>query len=167
MDYAPLNILPDSVTHCADLPITLNAGENLAETYYWSTSETSTSIIPLVTGSYSLISTNYCGTLTETVEIIYEKCEFTLFVPNSFTPNNDGINDVWFPVFDQLDVIEITVFNRWGESIFEGNKQQYFWSGNVRGGDYYAPNGTYGYKILYKSQFGDDEIIYGHIVLTR
>ncbi len=167
MDYAPLDVLPDSVTHCADLPITLNAGENLAETYSWSTSETSTSIIPPATGTYTLISSNYCGTRTETIEIIYEKCEFTLFVPNSFTPNNDGINDVWFPVFDQLDVIEITVFNRWGEPIFEGNKQQYFWTGNVRGGDYYAPNGAYAYKILYRSQFGDDKIIYGHIILTR
>jgi gliding motility-associated-like protein len=167
MDYAPLDVLPDSVTHCADLPITLNAGENLAETYNWNTSETSTSIIPPSTGTYTLTSTNYCGTLTETIEIIYEKCEFTLFVPNSFTPNDDGVNDVWFPVFDQLDVIEITVFNRWGEPIFEGNKQQYFWTGNVRGGDYYAPNGAYAYKILYHSQFGDDEIIYGHIVLTR
>ncbi len=167
MDYAPLDVLPDSVTHCADLPITLNAGENLGETYSWSTTETSTSIIPPTNGTYTLTSTNYCGTLTETIEIIYEKCEFTLFVPNSFTPNNDGINDVWFPVFDQLDVIEITVFNRWGEPIFEGNKQQYFWTGNVRGGDYYAPNGAYAYKILYRSQFGDDEIIYGHIVLTR
>lgn len=167
MDYAPLDVLPDSVTHCADLPITLNAGENLGETYSWSTSETSASIIPPTTGTYTLISSNYCGTRTETIEIIYEKCEFTLFVPNSFTPNNDGINDVWFPVFDQLDVIEITVFNRWGEPIFEGNKQQYFWSGNVRGGDYYAPNGAYAYKILYRSQFGDDKIIYGHIILTR
>jgi gliding motility-associated-like protein len=167
MDYAPLDVLPDSVTHCSDLPITLNAGANLAETFSWSTSETSTSITPPVTGTYSLIASNYCGTRTETIEVFYEKCEFTLFIPNSFTPNNDGINDVWFPVFDQLDVIDITIFDRWGEPIFEGNKQNFFWTGNVRGGDYYAPNGAYAYKILYKSQFGDDEIRYGHIVLTR
>jgi gliding motility-associated-like protein len=167
MDYAPMDVLPDSITRCSDLPITLNAGENLAETYSWSTSETSTSIIPTVTGTYTLTSTNYCGTLIETIEIAYEKCEFTLFVPNSFTPNNDGINDVWFPVFDQLNEIEITIYDRWGAPIFEGNKQNFFWTGNVRGGDYYAPNGAYSYKILYKSQFGDDEIIYGHILLSR
>ena len=167
MDFAPLDVLPDSLTRCSDLPITLNAGENLAETYSWSTSETSTSIIPSESGTYTLTATNYCGTRTETIEILYEKCEFTLFVPNSFTPNNDGINDVWFPVFDQLNEIEITVFDRWGERVFEGNKQNYFWTGNVRGGDYYAPIGTYSFKILYRSQFGDDEIIYGHIVLTR
>lgn len=167
MDFAPLDVLPDTVTHCSDLPITLNAGENLAETYSWSTSETSASIIPSVTGTYVLTANNYCGTRVETIEIIYEKCEFTLFVPNSFTPNNDGINDVWFPVFDQLDEIQITVFDRWGEAIFEGDKRNFFWTGNVRGGDYYAPNGTYAYKILYKSEFGDDKIIYGHIVLAR
>ncbi len=167
MDYAPFDVLPDSITQCSDLPVTLNAGENLAETYSWSTSETSTSIIPPVTGTYSLTASNYCGTLTETIEIVYEKCEFTLFVPNSFTPNNDGINDVWYPVFDQLNEIEITVFDRWGEPIFAGNKQNFFWTGNVRGGNYYAPIGTYSYKILYRSQFGDDEIIYGHILLSR
>jgi len=167
MDYAPLDVLPDSITHCSDVPITLNAGENLAETFNWSTSETSTSIIPTVTGNYTLIATNYCGTRTETIEIIYEQCEFTLFVPNSFTPNNDGINDVWFPVFDELEEIQITIFDRWGGFIFEGNKENFFWTGNVRGGDYYAPNGIYSYKILYKSQFGDDKIIFGHIVLAR
>ena len=167
MDLAPLDVLPDSITHCSDLPITLNAGENLAETFIWNTSETAPSITPTVTGTYSLIANNYCGTRTENIEIIYEKCEFTLFVPNSFTPNNDGINDVWFPVFDELNEIQITIFDRWGEAIFEGNKQDFFWTGNVRGGDYYAPNGVYAFKILYKSQFGDDEIIYGHIVLAR
>jgi gliding motility-associated-like protein len=114
-----------------------------------------------------LVATNYCGTRTENIEIIYEKCEFTLFVPNSFTPNNDGVNDVWFPVFDELDVIVITVFNRWGEPVFEGDKQHFFWTGNVRDGDYFAPNGAYAYKIRYKSKFGDGEIIYGHIVLSR
>jgi len=167
MDFAPMDVLPDSVTHCSDLPITLNAGENLAETYSWSTSETTASIIPPETGTYTLVATNYCGTRTEIIEIIYEKCEFTLFIPNSFTPNNDGVNDVWFPVFDQLDEIQITVFNSWGEAIFEGNKQNFFWTGNVRGGDYYAPSDIYSYKILYKSEFGDDEIIYGHIILAR
>jgi gliding motility-associated-like protein len=167
MDYAPLDVLPDSVIRCSNLPITLNAGENLAESFAWSTSETGSSIIPPVSGTYTLIATNYCGTRTETIEILYEKCEFTLFVPNSFTPNNDGINDVWFPIFDQLNEVEITVFDRWGETVFTGNKQNFFWTGNVRGGDYYAPNGTYSYKILYKSQFGDDEIIFGHITLAR
>jgi gliding motility-associated-like protein len=167
MDYPPMDVLPDSVTRCSDLPVTLNAGENLAETYSWSTSETSTSIIPPVTGTYTLTASNYCGTLTETIEIVYEKCQFSLFVPNSFTPNNDGINDVWYPIFDQLNEIEITVFDRWGEPVFAGNKHSFFWTGNVRGGDYYAPIGTYSYKILYRSQFGDEEIIYGHILLSR
>ena len=167
MDYAPLDVLPDSVIRCSNLPVTLNAGENLAESFLWSTSENTSSIIPQISGTYTLTATNYCGTLVETVEIVYEKCEFTLFVPNSFTPNNDGVNDVWFPVFDQLDEIQISIFNRWGDVVFEGNKQNFFWTGNVRSGDYYAPNGAYSYKILYKSQFGDDKIIYGHIVLSR
>ena len=167
MDYAPIDVLPDSVIHCSDLPITLNAGENLAETFSWSTSETSASITPPVTGTYTLIATNYCGTRTENVEILYEKCEFTLFIPNSFTPNNDGINDVWFPVFDQLDEIKIAVFDRWGKMVFEGTKLDFIWTGNISGGEYYAPNGVYAYKILYKSKFGDDEIIYGNIVMSR
>jgi gliding motility-associated-like protein len=167
MDYAPIDVLPDSVTQCSDLPITLNAGESLAETFNWSTSETSSSIIPPVTGTYTLITTNYCGTRTESIEIIYEKCEFTLFIPNSFTPNNDGVNDVWFPVFDQLDEIKIAVFDRWGKMVFEGDKLDYTWTGNIAGGEYYAPNGIYAYKIIYKSEFGDDEIIYGNIVMSR
>ncbi len=167
LDFAPLDVLPDSITNCSDIPIVLNAGENLAESFSWSTSETTSSITPTVSGTYTLVSTNYCGTRTENIEITYEKCEYTLFVPNSFTPNNDGVNDVWFPVFDELEVVEITVFDRWGKIIFEGNKNNFYWSGNVRNGDHYAQDGTYAYRILYKSKFGDSEIIFGHVLLSR
>ena len=167
MDFEPVDVLPDSIKQCSDLPIVINAGGNLADTFNWNTSETSTSITPSASGTYTLVASNYCGTRTESIEIIYEKCEFTLFVPNSFTPNNDGVNDVWFPVFDELNVLNITILDRWGQLIFEGNDQNYRWTGNVRGGEYYAPNGAYAYRILYKSQFGDDKIIFGNIVLSR
>ena len=51
--------------------------------------------------------------------------------------------------------------------VFEGTKLDFVWTGNISGGEYYAPNGVYAYKILYKSKFGDDEIIYGNIVMSR
>lgn len=167
MDFEPIDVLPDSMTHCSDLPIVLNAGGNFADTFNWNTLETSSSITPPASGTYTLVASNYCGSRTENIEITYEECEFTLFVPNSFTPNNDGINDVWFPVFDQLDVLNITISDRWGKIIFEGNKQNCSWNGNVGGGDYYAPDGAYAYMILHKSQFGDDQIIFGSIILSR
>lgn len=69
-------------------------------------------------------------------------------MPDAFTPNGDGRNDYYFPVFNQLQSLEIWVFNRWGEIIFYSKDlESQGWDGNFKGKD--APNGTYIYKVNY------------------
>lgn len=69
-------------------------------------------------------------------------------MPDAFTPNGDGRNDYYFPVFNQLQSLEFWVFNRWGEVIFYSkNLESQGWDGNFKGKE--ASNGTYLYKANY------------------
>lgn len=73
-----------------------------------------------------------------------------IFIPNAFTPNNDGVNDAWHAVTDAECWRDwhIAIFNRWGEKIWESRNPDDVWIGNVKGGGYYAADGTYVYTIV-------------------
>ena len=56
-----------------------------------------------------------------------------IYVPNAFTPNGDGVNDVWFVYGTGIKDFRATVFNRWGEKVFESDDQFQGWDGTYRG----------------------------------
>ena len=105
---------------------------------------------------------------------ISECWPWTIYIPNTFTPNNDGLNDVWQIVYD-LDCwvdVEFRIFNRWGKMIYHGydyNFNSYpFWDGSINGSDYYVSNGVYVYTF-YGRKEGSPEILEesGHITIFR
>lgn len=70
-----------------------------------------------------------------------------LYVPNAFTPDQDGIND-YFQVFvSGVDEFSIQIFDRWGEVVFASEDPNAIWDGSHKQGDYYVPNGTYVWLI--------------------
>jgi len=83
------------------------------------------------------------------------ECEFTnIYVPNTFTPNNDGINDVWKPMYNSecwIDV-EYTIFNRWGNVVFRGLNDE-VWDGSMMNGDYYVADGVYTYTLVARRRY--------------
>jgi len=100
--------------------------------------------------------------------------EGSIYVPNTFTPNNDGINDVWKLVYE-LDCymdIEFWIFNRWGNEIFHAYGEDYesypYWDGSVNGGSHYVSDGIYIYKL--KGRKAESPTIIeetGHITIFR
>jgi gliding motility-associated-like protein len=68
-----------------------------------------------------------------------------LFIPNAFTPNNDGINDYFQAYGHEIFTFEIWIYNRWGEMVYHSNDINESWTGSHIGGDYYVPDGQYGY----------------------
>ena len=77
-------------------------------------------------------------------------CESTtLYVPNTFTPNNDGVNDVWKIVYESTcwKQIDFTIYNRWGDVVFRGADDE-FWDGSLNGGSYYVADGVYTYTLV-------------------
>ncbi len=75
---------------------------------------------------------------------------FTFYAPTSFTPNEDGINDFWLPVFTGVTSIDLSIFNRWGDLIYRSTDKERPWSGQIHDGMYYAINGVYHYRIIIK-----------------
>jgi gliding motility-associated-like protein len=95
--------------------------------------------------------------------------DIVYYIPNAFTPDGDEFNNVFLPVFtsgfDPYNYL-LTIYNRWGEMIYESNNHQIGWDG-----DYYGklcPTGIYSYVITYKS-IGTDfkKTITGHVELLR
>ena len=72
------------------------------------------------------------------------------YVPNVFSPNDDGINDL-FEVYTigPLEVYKITVFNRWGGIVFQSNNENTHWDGKISNGDK-AEVGVYTYSFEYE-----------------
>ena len=67
---------------------------------------------------------NDCATVTDSIEIDYGACECVLYAPNSFTPNDDGLNDVFLAYgCGDLKITSLLIFNRWGEVIFKPTTQ--------------------------------------------
>ncbi len=92
----------------------------------------------------------------------------TLFyAPNSFTPDNDGINDVWIPTSTGLAAYMCQVYNRWGDVVFETDDPSVGWQGNVRGGAHYAPDGVYLYEVYLEDQLRIPFTYSGRIQLLR
>jgi gliding motility-associated-like protein len=89
-----------------------------------------------------------------------------IYVPNSFTPNNDGVND-FFKVFthDSLDFYEIKIYNSWGEMVWNTNNVNEKWSG---GDKFYSQSNVFSYILFYQNK--KEKIIVirkGFITLVR
>ena len=149
----PFNTLtPDTTTCFLDPPyeVVLNAGNNGA-TYAWSTGSTSQEIAADGPGIYAVEVTTPFGCSLVFSTIIEEFCvgDF-LYLPNSFTPDQDGINDVFRAVGTSVADFEMTIWNRWGDIVYETNEFDSFWDGSYRGGDYYVESETYIYVVKYR-----------------
>lgn len=71
---------------------------------------------------------------------------FTLYVPNTFTPNGDGLNETFGPVGNGVNQFSMLIFNRWGELIFESDNIYNQWDGTHHGEK--VQTDTYVYKIF-------------------
>jgi gliding motility-associated-like protein len=113
-----------------------------------------------------LINGSYCEAETY-VDVIVE-ADYSTYVPNTFSPNNDGINDFfeWYGNKQAVKLIEVQIFNRWGEKVFESNDVNFRWDGTYLGSD--APVGIYIYllKITWLDGFTDNRYK-GSLMLVR
>jgi gliding motility-associated-like protein len=105
---------------------------------------------------------------TDTVEIKFESCN-NLFVPNSFTPNDDGKNDIFIPVGKDVSRFTMRIFNRFGEEIFNSNSIDNGWDGSYKG----SPC-QFGIYIWYIEAFDSKDNLlksgdsyYGKVLLER
>lgn len=138
--------------------------------YLNSTDEVISIELPKDTATYTIclaaMNTNGCEDLI--CEEITVQNKLSFYIPNSFTPNNDGLNDYFGPVFTGVEPSEynLIIFNRWGQQIFESKDINTLWDGQYKSKK--APTGIYLWKLEYKEE-GEVEIINtgGHVNLIR
>jgi large repetitive protein len=95
--------------------------------------------------------------------------EFALYIPNTFTPDGNGLNDVFQPMGVGIDEDDyrLDIFDRWGENIFTSNNFRKGWDGTVKGGSKSAPQGVYTYKMMVKDIMGNKHPKVGHVTVIR
>jgi len=87
-------------------------------------------------------------------------------LPNTFIPDNDGLNDIFKPEGSNLRFYQLQIFDRWGEIIFQSTDLNTGWDGTMNGQD--APIGTYVYKLLYRyNDMQENNVVHGHVNLIR
>ena len=116
-----------------------------------------------------------CNTNLPCNDLIIDECwPWSIFIPNVFTPNNDGVNDIWQIILDMdcwVDV-EFKIYNRWGGLVFEGYGNDYssypYWDGSMQGGPSYVADGVYVYTF-YARKHNSPEIYQksGHLTIVR
>ena len=55
-----------------------------------------------------------------------------VYIPNAFTPNNDGNNDMFLIYGEDIKTLDLKIFNRWGEEVFKTNSQFIGWDGTFK-----------------------------------
>jgi gliding motility-associated-like protein len=90
---------------------------------------------PDVSTLYQITITNDTGCIATDTLTIYVIPDYSIYVPNAFTPNGDRVND-YFQVYGKLNslsYLEMRVFDRWGELVFRSNDIYFTWDGTFRG----------------------------------
>lgn len=169
--YTPtdLNVI-DNVIHTTNLSVLgdnyfwdfgTGDGSTNFEDYYQYTGDTGTYVITLVT------TTNF-GCVDTADAIVHIKPVFTIYIPNSFTPNDDGLNDFFMVYGYNLTGVTMRIFDRWGEELLVMSGTDPVtkgWDGTYK--QQVAKQDVYVYRIEVTDIFGDYHEFIGQINLLR
>ncbi|MDP1801798.1 MAG: gliding motility-associated C-terminal domain-containing protein [Bacteroidota bacterium] len=94
---------------------------------------------------------------------------FTFFAPNTFTPNEDNLNDTFLPkgIGWNIDKYELSIYDRWGEKIFGTKQYNEGWNGKVRGSESSVQNDIYIWKVSLTDMFSKYHEFVGHIFIEK
>ena len=101
----------------------------------------------------------------DTIRVVFSEKELAIYIPNTFTPNGDGINDVFKPVIDpdKIKKYEMTLYNEWGELIFKTDQIEQGWDGISQA---ISSNNIYIYKIIVYSELTGSKYEYMGTVMV-
>lgn len=149
---------------CGNEVVTL--GSNLQNNYSYVWEDGSSSPVRTVDrpGTFRLTATNECGSASDDIIVRTGGC--ALGVPNAFSPNADGKNDVFsLSKTISLSSFIMQVYNRWGQKIFESRDQSKGWDGTFAGKR--SEVGHYAYVIQYRTDDGTLVKLQGMVLLVR
>ena len=154
-------------TICEDTSITLYA-QNSGAHFWWNIGSADSAITINKTGLYTVLmnNQNFCYN-TDSVFVKAIDCSHgRLVVPNAFTPNGDGVDDIFYPILigDNAHLKSFKVYNRWGTMVFATNQINQGWDGKFQGIE--QPVGTYVFYVEYYD-FTEFKSLKGDVTLLR
>lgn len=169
------NPVPEVMIQPAEITIRVREQIQLqasgAKTYRWipsrwlnNASAADPIVSPEMSASYMVIGTNEYGCVDSAMATVH--VDERIFLPDAFTPNGDGRNDVFrINNFGYIGVQVFNIYNRWGQKIYETNDGTRGWDGTYNGKP--ADVGTYYYHIRLAMRDGTVTVLKGEVVLVR
>lgn len=162
INYPNINLGADT-TLCIGLSLMLDA-YFLNSSYLWQDNSSSSFFDVEGDGIYSVTVSNECGFDIDSIEVSYLECYCIVYFPNVFTPNEDGINDIFKPLTEcEISNFELSVFNRWGEILYTSNDLNEGWKGFSN--EKPLSQGVYAWIAKYKDKDGVPVTKVGHVNL--
>jgi gliding motility-associated-like protein len=134
--------------------------------YLWSNGSGFNFMDIIKTGTYVLdvVDRNGCKG-TDSIKVLYYNCA-DVWIPNAFSPNEDGSNDIFKPVFPApVTNYHLQVWSRWGLRVFESTTMSKGWDGKFKGEGQQL--GVYIYQVSFTSIDGVDMLRKGTVMLIR
>jgi gliding motility-associated-like protein len=156
----------DILIPCGAKGVVLQTVEQKYTSYTWQDGSTLPEFLATEAGSYILKASNICGTFKDTVRTVLCNTKCIQF-PNAFTPNNDGLNDVFKPgAFCPVSTYHVMIYDRYGKKIFESKDPTTGWDGRINGKK--ADIGNYVYYCIYHDFMLKRELLLkGTVTLIR
>lgn len=167
LHYPKQTSIADPIVHFTDI----STG---AESWYWNFNDNTPintlqnpSHIFQDTGHFEVVLTveNSYGCIDSTINSVIIRPDWTLFIPNAFSPNGDGINDIFAPKGHGIIDYEMMIFSRWGKMIFRTTAIEKGWDGRVQNSRKMCPQGVYIYKINIISSNNEKKSYVGFVTL--
>jgi len=148
---------------CTGMEVVLTPSTS-SSTYLWQNGSTAQSFSTTSPGVFHVQLTNACGSYKDTVVVYNGPCKLT--IPNAFTPNGDGRNDVFRAgLGENVKSAEMRIYNRWGQLVFSSSDRAKGWDGRVNAT--MANSGTYAWTISYITVDGKSGSLSGTVHLIR
>jgi gliding motility-associated-like protein len=121
------------------------------------------------TGIYcaTLTVTNIHGCVDSVTECLVISPQYTLYIPDAFTPNGDNVNDLFLPKGDYIQTYNMYIFDRWGMMLFHSTDITKGWNGGVNGGSRICEEDTYVYLIDITDNLGKKHSYMGKVTLVK
>lgn len=144
--------------HTANITVLTNTDGDVV----WNDGFVGTDRVVDTAGTYHASVTTDCGTASDSVRVVVDECPDGIYLPNAFTPNGDGVNDHFAPVYDaRVWSVAYAVHDRWGQQVFAGGDSAE-WSAEE------MPVGVYAVRLTARSLQGTErQSRNSHVVLVR
>jgi gliding motility-associated-like protein len=150
--------IEDEYVDCEGEEILVDIAQQIGSTIEWFDGSTDWSNSFIESGLYSLSLFNDCRDTLIDLLVRFEDCDqsIDIYIPNTFTPDEDGVND-FFTIYhpDNREILssKISIYNRWGEQMFYSEETNFQWYGDFKGRS--VQSGVYVY--IYEVEFIDGE----------